>query len=168
MDLFIERIVARKKDYVDYLIILATIIISFIIAFLIILMTGPVLFGVGVGLVTIIGYIGYRIITSRNIEYEYSLTNGDLEISKIIAKKRRKRIFYGSCRQFEVVDKASSERHKRFVNDEMNKIHAVSSMKSQDVYFFISNYNDRKTIVYFEPCEKIIDKIRSLNRKAFL
>lgn len=168
MDIFIERIVAKKKDYVDYLIILATIIISFIAAFIIIYMAGPIFFGIGLALVAALGYIGYRIITSRNIEYEYSLTNGDLEISKIIAKRRRKRIFYGSCKQFEVVDKVSSDKHKRIANSEISKIHAVSSMKSQDIYFFISNYNDRKIIIYFEPDDEMLNKIRTLNRKAFL
>jgi len=168
MDIFIERIVAKKKDYVDYLIILATIIISFIAAFIIIYMAGPIFFGIGLALVAALGYIGYRIITSRNIEYEYSLTNGDLEISKIIAKRRRKRIFYGSCKQFEVVDKVSSDKHKRIANSEISKIYAVSSMKSQDIYFFISNYNDRKIIIYFEPDDEMLNKIRTLNRKAFL
>jgi len=168
MDLFTEKIVEKKKDYLDFVIVFATIIISLILAFIIILIAGPLYFGIGLALVAIIGYLGYRIITSRNIEFEYSLANGDLEISKIISKKKRKRIFYGNCKQIEVMDKLSSDKHNRVVNNVSGKIHAVSSMKSQDVYFFISQYNEKKVIVYLEPGDEILSKIKSLNRKAFL
>jgi D-alanyl-lipoteichoic acid acyltransferase DltB (MBOAT superfamily) len=116
MDLFTERIIEKKKDYKDYLIILGTIIISFIVAFLIISIAGPLYFGVGLAFVAAIAYAGYIIITGRNIEYEYSLTSGDLEITKIISRRKRKRVFFGSCRQFEMLDKVSSERHKLSVN----------------------------------------------------
>lgn len=168
MDLFTERIVTKKKDYVDYLIMVGTIIVSFILAFIIVLIAGPLYFGIALVLVAAIAYFGYRIITSRNIEFEYSLTNRDLEISKIIAKRKRKRIFYGNCREFEVVDKVTSNRHQKVANSEMTKIRAASSMKSQDVYYFISQYNNKKVIVYFDPGDEILDKIKSFNRKAFL
>ena len=151
MDIFTEKIVSKKKDYVDYLIILVTMLIIFILSFIIILMAGPFYFGIGLALVVLLGYIGYRIITSRDIEFEYSLTNGDLEIAKIISKKRRKRIFHGSCKLFEVVDKVSSNKHNNAVNNVTSKINAASSMKASDVYFFVSNYNEKKVIVYFEP-----------------
>ena len=167
MDFITERIIAKKKDYVDYLIILGTIIISFIAAFLIISIAGPLYFGVGLAFVAALGYVGYRIITSRNIEYEYSLTSGDLEISKIISRRKRKRIFAGSCRQFEMIDKVSSDRHNISVNSVMTKIRAVSSMNSENAYFFITHYNNNKVIVYFEPDSEILNIIKTFNRKAF-
>lgn len=167
MDLFTERIISKKKDYLDYFIILGTIIISFIAAFLIISIAGPLYFGIGLAFVAALGYAGYIIITGRNIEYEYSLTSGDLEISKIISKRKRKRIFAGSCRQFETIDKVSSNRHNLLINSVMSKIRAVSSMNSEDAYFFITHYNNNKVIVYFEPDREILDIIRTFNRKAF-
>lgn len=167
MDLFTERIIEKKKDYKDYLIILGTIIISFIVAFLIISIAGPLYFGVGLAFVAAIAYAGYIIITGRNIEYEYSLTSGDLEITKIISRRKRKRVFFGSCRQFEMLDKVSSERHKLSVNSEISKIYAVSSMNSKDAHFFVSHYNSNKVIVYFEPDSELLSIIKTFNRKAF-
>lgn len=167
MDTFVERIVKKKKDFVDYLIILVTILIAYIAAYFIIVMAGPLYFAIGVAFVAALGYLGYRIITSRNIEYEYSLANGDLEITKIVAKRKRKRMFLGNCRQFEMIDKVSSERHKNAVKDVITKINASSSIKSEDAYFFITNYNKEKILVYFEPDSKIVDLIRAANRKAF-
>ncbi len=167
MDFFNERIITKKKDYVDYLIILGTIVVSFIAAFLIISIAGPIYFGIGLALVAALGYAGYIVITGRNIEYEYSLTSGDLEISKIISKRKRKRIFSGSCRQFEIIDKASSDRHNISANNVISKIRAVSSMSSEDAYFFITHYNNNKVVVYFEPDSEILNIIRTFNRKAF-
>lgn len=168
MDLFTEKIITKKKDYIDYLIIFATIIISFILAFIIISIAGPLYFGIGLAMVAALGYFGYRIITSRNIEYEYSLTNGDLEISKIIAKRKRKKMFYGNCRKFEIIDKLSSDKHNKAVNSEITKIRAVTAMNSKDAYFFITNYSSKKVVVYFEPDSKVLNSIKTMNRKAFL
>lgn len=166
-NIFVEQIVKKKKDFVDYLIIFVTILISYIAAYFIISIAGSIFFAIGVAFIVAIGYLGYRIITSRNIEYEYSLNNGDLEITKIIAKRKRKRLFLGNCRQFEIIDKVSSERYKNVAKDVVSKINASSSIRSEDAYFFITNYNKEKVLVYFEPDSKILDLIRTLNRKAF-
>jgi len=167
MDLLIEMIVKKKSDYLDYLIILGTIIISFIVAFIAILVAGPLYFSIAIVLIAILAYVGYRIITSRNIEYEYSLTNGDLEISKIIAQRKRKRIFYGDCRQFEMIDRVPSDKHNNAVNSVTSKIRSVSSMNSEHVYFIITQFNSKRVIVYFEPNDKILSGIKTFNKKAF-
>lgn len=167
MDIFAEHIVKKKKDFVDYLIIIVTILIAYVVAYIIISIAGPLFFAIGVAFVAGIGYIGYRIITSRNIEYEYSLNNGDLEITKIVAKRKRQRIFLGNCRQFEKIDKVSSERYKSASKEVLSKINASSSINSKDTYFFITNYNKERVMIYFEPDTKILELIRTLNRKAF-
>ncbi|UKI37385.1 MAG: DUF6106 family protein [Clostridiales bacterium] len=38
-------------------------------------------------------YGAYILITHFNVEYEYILTNGDIDIDKIIAKKKEKKSF---------------------------------------------------------------------------
>ena len=167
MDIFVERIVKKKKDFVDYLIILVTILIAYIAAYFIIVIAGPLYFAIAVAFVVALGYLGYRIITSRNIEYEYSLANGDLEITKIVAKRKRKRMFLGNCRQFEMIDKVSSERHKNAVKNVITKINVSGSINSEDAYFFITNYNKEKVLIYFEPDCKILDSIKTFNRRAF-
>lgn len=37
-------------------------------------------------------YGGYILITNMSVEYEYIVTNGEMDIDKIIAKRRRKRL----------------------------------------------------------------------------
>ena len=43
--------------------------------------------------IVLIFYIAYRINTSFDVEFEYILTNGELDIDKITHKRRRKRTY---------------------------------------------------------------------------
>jgi|LSQX01.1.fsa_nt_gb hypothetical protein len=167
MDIFIERIIRKKPDYADYLIVFGTILITFAVAFIIMSLAGVLYFGIGLAAVIAIAYIAYRIITSRNVEFEYALTNGDLDIDKIIAKRKRKRLFSGSCRQFEIMAKVSSEKHDEATKGMLTKINAASSMNSENTYFFIAHYDKRKIIVYFEPDNRMLSSIKTMNRKVY-
>ena len=109
MDVFVEQIIAKKKTAKDLLIIIASIIGFIIITFLILAIApnfiGPLTFFLIFGL----GYGLWWLLTSLNIEYEYSVTNGDIDIDQIIAKRKRK----GWCRYPAKGLKALSRTHIR-------------------------------------------------------
>lgn len=153
MDTFIEKIVTKKKDAVDYLIIGAIIIVVAIatLAILAFLKTSLNLL-----IVAGVVYGGYHLISSRNVEFEYIVTNGDLDIDKIISRKRRKRIFSGSCKEFEVMAKVKSRSYSPQVQSIKNKIMAVSSLDEEDVYFATTNYKNERTVIFFQPNEKML------------
>ena len=46
-------------------------------------------------------YGGYILITNMNVEYEYIATNGEMDVDKIVAKRRRKRLITVNARTFE-------------------------------------------------------------------
>ena len=87
MDIFIEKIV-KNIDFKDYLIAAGLIFASFIILGLVFVFY-PLPFII---LVVFFGlcYLLYYLISSRSIEYEYIVTNGELDIDIIIAKRKRK------------------------------------------------------------------------------
>lgn len=62
-------------------------------------------------LLIVLGYLVYYLISLRKIEYEYAFTNGELDIDKIIAQRKRKRVFSASCRDFEAFGKLDSEKY---------------------------------------------------------
>ena len=102
MDTFMEKIVAKKQTPKDML-TKAGIIIAIPVVYILI-MNIPVisqfLSGLWLFLIAALIYGGYHLIRSRNIEYEYIVTNGDLDIDKIIARRKRKRIFSANCKDF--------------------------------------------------------------------
>ncbi len=169
MDVFMEKIVAKKKDFKDNLMVAGIILGAVILAF--VLINIPFISQLGIGLFLIAGliYLAYRLITSRNVEYEYVVTNGELDIDKIISQRKRKRIFSASCKEFDIVAKVKSNSFSQSVQGIKNRIDASSSLESPDAYFVTLNYKGEKTLVIFEPDEKMLNNFKFfIPRKVLL
>jgi cephalosporin hydroxylase len=163
MDLFFEKIVSKKKSVID-IIIAVIILVSAIILVLVmaILLRG---FGLAIGIGIIYG--AYYLLSSLNIEFEYTMTNGDLDIDKIISQRKRKKLFSGNSRDFEIIAKLSSGKYGSQYQAIMNKIDATHSMKSENVYFIVARNNNLKCILFFEPDDRMILSFRQYNPSRF-
>lgn len=166
MDIFMEKIVRKRKDVKDHLITAGVIFLSVILMLLV--LNIQILAQLGLFFVVGICYLAYLLITTRNVEYEYAVTNGDLDIDKIIAQRKRKRIFSASCKTFEVVAKLKSSHFTPQYKNFKNQMNCASSLDSDDVYFIVLNYKNEQTVVYFEPTEKMLQSFRTfIPRKVF-
>lgn len=166
MDLFIEKIVMKKKDAKDYMmlglialaamvVILAIPLIPVVKNFWLVLAAGAV-------------YGAYVLIRSRNIEFEYAVTNGDLDIDKIIAQRKRKRIFSANCKEFDIVAKVGSDKYTHDIRNVKNRLEAVSSMDSPNIYFVSLRYKGEPWVVFFEPDQRMLSAFRTfIPRKVF-
>nr|WP_276020247.1 DUF6106 family protein [Acetivibrio straminisolvens] len=168
VDIFIEKIVKKKMDVNDALIIGGTISLGIILSVAIIFFLGP--YGTSFLLCAAIGYLAYIIISSRKVEFEYALTNGELDIDKIVNKKKRKNIINVNCREFEIFARADSDKISKYVEEIEDKIIAVSSLDSEDVYAFVAKKKSdedggtqtKKVVVFFEPNEKMLKSIKMM------
>jgi len=160
MDTFMEKLVTKKKSIADRL-ITAGIILGTILLILVVLMI-QILQELGISLIIVVGiaYLGYRLLTSRNVEYEYIVTNGDLDIDKIISRRKRKRIFSANCKEFDIVAPVKSDSFSRSSQEIKNRIDASSSIDSPDAWFVTLNYKGEKTIVIFEPDERMLKNFK--------
>ncbi len=159
MDTFIEKIVVKKKDVKDYIITTATILGAIIITP--VLLNIPVIGSMSLLVVAAIIYGVYRLITSRNVEFEYIVTNGDLDIDRIIAQRKRKRIFSANCKEFDIIAKVNSEYHTPDIQQIKNRIEAVSTLNYEETFFITLHYSGEKTVVYFEPDERMLKNFRT-------
>lgn len=159
MDIFLEYIVKRQKTMQD-----TFITIGIIIAFLIVLVVG---IGLPFGPIIVVaaGYGAYWLITSRSIEYEYIVTNGELDVDKIIAQRKRKRILSIHSRDFEILAPVHDPQYKRdFENVNIQKtVEAMSSMNSGNLYFAVFMKDGARTKLIFEPTEKMLDAFKKFN-----
>jgi len=161
-----EKIVKRKKNISDTAITAGIIVLAIIL--IIVLGNIPLLSAFAPIYIVGIGYLAYMFIRNRNIEYEYIVTNGDLDIDMIIAQRKRKRIFSGSCKDFEIVAKLAGEQYDHNVQSIKKRITAVSSLDSKDVYFISLVKDAQKTLVFFEPHAKMIESFKKyIPRKVF-
>ncbi len=165
MDIFMEKIVRKRRDIKDQLITVGIIIAAIVLILLVLNFIPQMALFFVVG----IGYVAYLLITTRNIEYEYAVTNGELDIDKIIAQRKRKRIFSASCKSFEIVAKVKSSHYTPQYKNFKNQINCASSLENDGVYFIALQYNNEQTIVYFEPAEKMLQSFKTfIPRKVFI
>lgn len=101
MDIFIEQLVKRKKGSKDILIWVGVLLGIAIILFLVFAMAPVLLLPVLIGLIA----AAYFILSSRNIEYEYSVTNSDITIDKIINRRKRKNVLSVDAHDIEFLGK---------------------------------------------------------------
>ncbi|NLC68975.1 MAG: hypothetical protein GX754_09420 [Clostridiaceae bacterium] len=154
MDSFLEKIVVRKKTGKDYLVVAGAILGGLVLFFVVQLV--PFLSSFFIIIVAAIVYLIYQVIIARYVEFEYIVTNGDLDIDKIIAKRRRKRIFSANCKDFDIVAKLKGGYNDRRISDVKNRIEAISSIESDNIYLVTLLYKGEKTAVLFEPDERML------------
>ena len=166
MDIFMEYLIERKKTIKDRLLSIAIVILAIILG----LTALAFIPSFGLFAAVAIGYGAYWLITSRNIEYEYCLTNGELDIDKIIAQRKRKRLLSIHCREFELFAPVHNEKYKREFNNVniQETIEAMSSMNAENLYFATFVQNGVRTKLIFQPTQKMIDAFKQYNpRKVF-
>lgn len=162
MDAYTEQIVKRKKTYKDFLIKLVMIMSIFAVFSL------GLILGVYVNLYFIfLGFAGvaydiylcHRVITGLDVEYEYQVTNNNLQIDKIMSKRRRKSILSVDIKKIEGVDKISDNRLNADRCDKVMQLGTYDDDPSQ--YRFIVQTNKYgKVMVVFAPNEKILNAIK--------
>jgi hypothetical protein len=170
MDVFMEKIVSKRRDFKDNLIMAVIIFFTTILVLAVLMFKIPLISDLQLNLFVAAAfiYLAYRFLTARNVEFEYIVTNGDLDIDKIISKRKRKRIFSANCKEFEIVAKTSSNSFSQSVQALKNRIDASSILTSPDAYFITVNYKGEKTVVIFEPDERMINSFKlAIPRKVF-
>lgn len=158
-DSFNEKIVSKKKSASDIAKFIGILFGGFVMIF-VVPMFLPFLRYVYLFYIAAVFYGMYFAITSLNIEYEYAITNGELDIDKIIARKRRKRIISVDTKNFEYFAPLNDE-HKSVYNGEYaKKIDAFSSPDANDIYFAYFFKSGEKIRLAFQPSEKMIEAIK--------
>lgn len=164
MDVFVEKLVKRRKSPLDiaYMVLLTAAAITICwLAFLYLGIFSPLIIA---GII----YLAYYLVTTRNIEYEYIVTNGDLDIDMIVNQRSRKRIFSAHCREFEVVARVDSDKYTPNIRQVKNVLDCSSRNPGADKWFIYLNQNNTPKVIIFEPEERMIDNFRAfIPRKVF-
>lgn len=179
MDIFIEYMIKKHRDVKDNLIIAGTIVLALILTIVLfllimILMSSGVNIASSIGLLLIAGvwYGAYILMNSRNIEYEYILTNNYFDVDKIMAKKGRKRILSIDFSEASTVAniKDNDHNHAYRNNNGAVKIMDLTGNKLVgDVYFIDTQVEGERKLILFQPTSKMLDSIRKSNpRNVFI
>jgi len=153
-DVFKEQIVKRKPSAKDVAIRVCLCILVVLIFFAAIAM-GAAQFSIII--VAAAGFGASYLMSFLNVEYEYVFTNGELDIDIIYNRARRKRVFSSHVNEIEIMAHIEDKNHS-FENYEQIKDFSSGEIKP-DTYVFLTNYQNKRTKVIFEPNEKMMKAI---------
>lgn len=153
-DVFVEQIVKKKFGPSDYAIAVLAVIAGLAVAAVSFFV--PV---VGI-LILVLAAVGvYYLITSRNLEFEYSITNGDITVDKIINRRKRKRVINTDAQYIEDIGQYDPNR----LNGKQGYTKIVVSQYADghgSWYFCARDPKKGNIIVVFDPDEKVLGAIK--------
>lgn len=165
MDIFCEYIVKRKKTIVDFLIIIGGYFAAFLLSVIFIL-TSQYTLGMWLLLIALVWFGAFILAKTRYIEFEYILTNNELDIDRIFAKSRRKRLLTVDFKNIDICAKIDNPNFANEFKNAPEKIYDCSGICDNDTYFVDFYTNEKKTRVIFQPTEKMLENIRLINPRA--
>lgn len=168
MDVFLEYIVSKKKETLDYLYTLAIILAALIVTMLLIMLIAMFSqYLASIGLLLIVGawWGAVKLIKSRSIEYEYILTNHELDIDKIIARNGRKRLCTINFKQIEQCASISDPNFAHIYRNSENKTvkNYAGDIDGERVYFVDYSKESQQMRVIFQPSERILDALKKVS-----
>lgn len=168
MDIFVEQIVKKNFTAKDYLIFTGIVLLGILITLLAVLLLPPIAFFV----LAAVCVGAYYAITSRNLEFEYSVTNGEITIDKIIYKRKRKRLFSIDAHAIEEMGEYRAEKHRE--RNYGKRYFATAFEDGRDSWYFTANSQKYggHVLVVFQPDEKVMNAVkpflsRQVARDAF-
>ncbi len=163
-DVFLEHIVKKVPTMKDALIKVGIIFAAFILIYLMLTLSAqiPIISSIMPAVFVALCFLGYKLFTAQNYEFEYIVTNGELDIDKIIAKRSRKRILNVKPNDFELLAPYNEKNKAAYENGTFAKtIDASSSKYAKDVWFGVAvTKKDGRIRFLFEPTEKMIENMR--------
>ncbi len=171
MDIVVEQVVKKGKSIRDLIIKICIIIITMAIPFLfyaiaqLTALNYFVIVGIFVFLFGIYG--AWYFIVSLKLEYEYCVTNDDLTIDKVIAKRRRKNMISINIKDIYELVKVDDENLDKRKYDKY--IFANSEISSENAY--ACSFNSKKygkCLLIFEPNEKILNAMKHHLKKDII
>lgn len=149
MDVFFEQLVPIKRDGKAIIIFILAWVIALLLCGLAFLFLGTLFIAAVAGI--IFGTVKFTGLL--NIEYEYILTNGVMDIDRITNKSSRKRLM-----SFEVSHVTRLEKYNPAFLESIDKKQLVFACpgKSQDAYFMVCEKEGKKAeYLVFTPNEKM-------------
>ena len=155
MDVFLEQIVQKGSSTADTFkkvgISLAALLLSAAI-----FLFGSAFVGVTLPLLAAFGlfYGAYYLISGMSCEYEYIITNGELDVDKIIAQRKRKRMLTISISAFEDFGKIDDAPD---VDKEATVVSAIEPDTSTCCYADFTHPSHGKVRLLFSPNQRMIE-----------
>ena len=164
MDFFTEYIIKQKKSPFVYIAAVGMVIATLLVWMLTLPFLGVAAISGLVGLVDVgMVYLSYIVITNFNIEYEYIVTNTDLDVDKIINRRKRKRVISVRFSDMELMAPVGYPDFRAEENGTFAKVHmAAKSADDPEAYYIITDTNGTRVKLIFNPTQNMVDNAKRI------
>lgn len=161
MDNFAEQLVKKNETGSDksrrVMLIVVGALFTLSLAVLAVLQLGnPLVSFLGFALAAVAGYGTYHFVQNTYVEYEYTFTNGELDVDKIIAKKKRKEMVTANIRQLTAFGKYDDNMEE---TEDMTIIFATDNIASHEYYADFTDEAVGSARLVFAPDERMLENI---------
>ena len=159
MEVFKEQIVRKlpdKNDQIKKAAIIAGTVIVVLVCFVLLGYTPVGLMGIIIAGLAVYG--GYYLLTSTFVEYEYILTNGEMDIDKITAQRSRKRLATVDLSQ--ATDFGEAGNDLRVAGNETFIKADANDPQVKNYYIRLEHSTLGKTVLLFSPNEDMLGFVK--------
>ncbi|MCI9273964.1 MAG: hypothetical protein HFE39_08435 [Clostridiales bacterium] len=158
MDVFVEQIVKKKMESKEKLTAVGIAVAALALCCVIFFLSGY-LMAFTLVLVAAAIFGAYWLITNLNMEFEYAITNGDITVDKIIARRRRKRVVSIDAKEVEVMGKYRESDHAAKSYDQ--RMIAARDAHDDDAWFATFHHRVHgNVLLVFSPDERTLEAIK--------
>lgn len=166
MDNFAEQLVRKEPTSSDRVkkaaVYAGGILITVILILFAVVQLGSAVSMVCMLLAVAAGYGTFFLGQSSYVEYEYTFTNGELDIDKIVAKKKRTSLITADVKKFTAFGKYNDNLPE---TSDMTVVVSSDNIASHEYYADFEHGEYGKVRLIFSPNEKMLENIkRSLPR----
>lgn len=179
MDVFMEYLIQKKKSTKDKLLVAGLIALGIILTVVLLACMmalglsgnqfGQMAGSLGALLIAAVWYGVYLLRGMLNVEYEYIVTNNELDIDKILSKRGRKRLVTVDMYEVKLMARVDDETcNDVYKNPPENvKVLNYSALNENlSTYFIDCTVDEKRAVVVFQPTEKMIESLWKYNPRA--
>ena len=161
-DIFVEEMVVRRKSAWNLLLSAGIVVLALALVIAVWLFIPFI----GSALMVIVLFAAYLGIKFQYVEYEYSFTNGDLDIDKIMAKRKRKRMVEINHQKIKVMAPYTTEFEPETKGYSVSEVvDASSSKNAAGRWFFIYEKRDGTyAFVVIQPSKRMREAMKKYLR----
>ncbi|MGN1132823.1 MAG: DUF6106 family protein [Oscillospiraceae bacterium] len=159
MEIFKEQLIRKYPDSKDQIKKVLIVVAAVILAALLFFFSWGSPFAIfGIVLAGLVLYGAYFLLTNLMVEYEYILTNGELDIDKIMGQRTRKRLAtlnIAKAEEFgEAGDNLTVRENETFIKADAN------NPQMKNYYVRVNHKTLGNTILLFTPSEEMLEEVK--------
>ena len=172
MDIFYEQLVKKQLTPMDMMkrggLLTAFVIVAFL-AFFVLPAFSALFASFSIFIVAAAAYGVWYLWGMTNLEYEYILTNGEIDVDKIISQRKRKRMVTVNVRNFTEMGKYADHAEELSRQNFASKVEAARDPRGEDCWYAVTDHAKYgHMLLLFSPNDHIMDGCRDYLKRGVL